>query len=305
MSDIRVGVTLPQFTGDPERLLDGVRRAEDSGLDSIWLFDHLWPLTGGKTRSMFECWSSLAFIAAATQRISIGTLVTRSSMRHPALLAKIAATVNEIAPGRLIVGIGSGDEASRAENESVGLPYYEGYERSQQLASTASTVKAFFERDEVEFSDPFVQLKGLRSNPRTADPPPVWVGGRSRVAIEVAATLADGWNGWGGTPAGYARAAERVRRLGSGRKVELTWASLVILAHSADEAERKLRGRPAAGYLIGPPDTVGERLGEFVRAGAQHIIVTFPDAWAPGNYETLAIMKSGLPTPTVAASDNG
>jgi alkanesulfonate monooxygenase SsuD/methylene tetrahydromethanopterin reductase-like flavin-dependent oxidoreductase (luciferase family) len=305
MSGTRVGVTLPQFTGDPERLLDGVRRAEDSGLDSIWLFDHLWPLTGGKTRAMFECWSSLAFIAAATEHISIGTLVTRSSMRHPALLAKIAATVNEVAPGRLIVGIGSGDEASRAENESVGLPYYEGYERSQQLASTVSMVKAFFDRDEVESINPFIEVKGLKPSPRSAAPPPVWVGGRSRVAIEVAATLADGWNGWGGTPEGYSRTAHRVRQLASGRRVDLTWASLVVLAGSTDEAERKLRGRPAAGYLIGNADIVGERLSEFVRAGAEHIIVTFPDSWAPGNFETLAAMKPGLPSPTAEDLDNG
>jgi alkanesulfonate monooxygenase SsuD/methylene tetrahydromethanopterin reductase-like flavin-dependent oxidoreductase (luciferase family) len=133
MTGVRLGVTLPQFTGDPSKLLDGARRAEDAGLDSVWLFDHLWPLTGGKSRSMFECWTSLAYIAAVTKRVTVGTLVSRSSMRHPVLLAKMAATVHAIAPGRLVVGIGSGDEASRPENDSVGLPYYPGRERTDQL----------------------------------------------------------------------------------------------------------------------------------------------------------------------------
>lgn len=277
MTGVRLGVTLPQFTGDPARLVDGVRRAEDCGLDSVWLFDHLWPLTGGKSRSMFECWSSLAYMAAATKRVTLGTLVTRSSMRHPALLAKIVSTVNEIAPGRLIVGIGSGDEASRVENESMGLPFYEGRARTEQLASTVSVVKSF--------------------GPLSPSPPPVWVAGRSRAALEVAATLADGWSGWGGTPEAFARAGERVRRLAAGRAVELAWASLVLLASTPAEAQKKLGSRPPSGYLTGDRDAVGERLSEFVRAGAGHIIATFPDSSEPGNLEALAGMRSRLPSP--------
>lgn len=297
MTGVRLGVTLPQFTGDPSKLLDGARRAEDAGLDSVWLFDHLWPLTGGKSRSMFECWTSLAYIAAVTKRVTVGTLVSRSSMRHPVLLAKMAATVHAIAPGRLVVGIGSGDEASRPENDSVGLPYYPGRERTDQLASTVSVVNSFLRHEVVDQSDEFTELKGLPATPRTSTPPPLWVGGRSRAALKVAATLADGWNGWGGTPQRFAHDARRLRLLAGGRPIVLSWASLVILASSPAEAERKLRGRSPTDYVTGDVDTVCARVEEFVRAGAGHIIATFPDSSEPGNFEALAAMGSRLPSP--------
>ena len=105
-------------------VVDGAHRAREAGLDSVFVFDHLWPLTGGKERPIFESWTTLAHIAAVTDTMDIGTLVTRSSLRHPAVLAKMAATVASIAPGRLIVAIGSGDEMSRPENEAYGIPYF-------------------------------------------------------------------------------------------------------------------------------------------------------------------------------------
>src|ERR671915_1147412 len=116
-----LGATLPQFTDDGHAFVEAAQRAESLGLDSVWLFDHMWPLTGGKTRPVIESWTALAHLAAATSRITVGTLVTRSTLRHPLLLAKMAATVGAIAPGRVIVGIGSGDEQSRNENEAFGL----------------------------------------------------------------------------------------------------------------------------------------------------------------------------------------
>ena len=291
MSELRVGVTLPQFTDRAEKLLDGARRAEECGLDSIWLFDHIWPLTGGSSRPIMECWSSLAYIAAATTRVTVGTLVTRSSMRHPAVLAKMAATVNEIAPGRLIVGIGSGDAASRRENESIGLDYFEGRARIGQLRSTVAVVKGFFGADLVERADEFVNVRGLPACPRTGPPPSIWVAGRGDAVLRIAGTLGDGWNGWGGTPESYARDCATMRTFANHRRVEATWGGLVLLASSAAEAEKKLRGRPPSGYITGDAETVRERLAGFVAAGARHLIVTFPDSSVPGNFETLAEMN--------------
>jgi alkanesulfonate monooxygenase SsuD/methylene tetrahydromethanopterin reductase-like flavin-dependent oxidoreductase (luciferase family) len=295
VSQVRLGVTLPQFTDDPERLVDAARRAEECGLDSVWLFDHLWPLTGGKSRAIFECWSSLAYVVATTQRVAVGSLVTRSSMRHPAVLAKIAATSNAIAPGRVVVGIGSGDAASRGENEAIGLPYFGGRSRIDQLASSVTIVRSFFESDEVHHSDDFVRIRGLPPSPRPSPRPRVWVAGRGRATLEVAATLGDAWNGWGGRPEDFRRDAQIVRELAGARRVHLTWAGLVLLADSRAEAAAKLGNRPASNYLIGDFDTVCNRIAQYVGAGAEHVIVTFPDSWAPENFEALAAMRPLLP----------
>ncbi|HEY7874314.1 MAG TPA: LLM class flavin-dependent oxidoreductase, partial [Actinomycetota bacterium] len=79
MKGLRIGVSLPQFTSDAAAFVAGVERARAVGLHSIWLYDHLWPLSGGKDRPVLEAWSALAWLAASTDDVEIGTLVTRSS----------------------------------------------------------------------------------------------------------------------------------------------------------------------------------------------------------------------------------
>jgi alkanesulfonate monooxygenase SsuD/methylene tetrahydromethanopterin reductase-like flavin-dependent oxidoreductase (luciferase family) len=290
MTDVLVGSTLPQFTDDRDRFIEGVKRAAASGLDSIWVFDHMWPLTGKKARPVLECWTTLAWIAAATENIKIGTLVTRSSLRHPAILAKMAATVAAIAPGRLIVAVGSGDDMSRDENESFGIPYWEGEERVRQLASTVEVLADFFEWGSVHRSDDFVNVSDLPASPKT-DAPTLWVGGRSDDVIDVAARRADGWNGWGGTPDRFAQDVQRVLDLAGDRQVEMSWAGLGMLAETDEQARELLGDRGRAGdseeWIWGAPEKVAERLNSFVQSGARHVILTFSHAWQEGTFELL------------------
>jgi alkanesulfonate monooxygenase SsuD/methylene tetrahydromethanopterin reductase-like flavin-dependent oxidoreductase (luciferase family) len=256
---VKLGVTLPQFTGDPHALLRSARRAAAAGLDSVWVFDHLWPLSGGKERPILECWSTLAWIAGALEeKVIIGTLVTRSSLRNPALLARMAATVADMAPGRVIVGIGSGDAASRPENEAFGIPYWEGEERHDQLFETAAAVRA--------------HLAGRA---------PVWIGGRSRAIRRAAGRVADAWNGWGGTPERFARDAREVKG------ARLTWGGLAVLASTDTAAAEKAGKRNPAEYVIGGPARLAGHLAGIAAAGAEHAVITFPDAAASGPYELL------------------
>lgn len=288
MKELLVGVSLPQFTDDPLKLLDGVQRAEAAGLDSVWLFDHLWPLSGSRDRPIFECWSTLAWLAASTESIRIGTLVTRSSLRHPVLLAKMAATVGAIAPGRVTVGIGSGDEASRAENEAFGIRYYPGDERIDQLVSTVKVVRSYLNEATVSHRDRFATVDALPASPRPAPPPRIWVGGRSEQVLEVAGSHADGWNGWGGTPEVFAADAQLALDYAGDRPMELSWAGQVVFGVTADDARDKLGARDPRHYIVGAPGAVTERLQAFVDAGARHLIIGFHDAGTPGAYETLA-----------------
>lgn len=284
---VLVGATLPQFTGDARAFVDAARRAEAAGLDSVWMFDHLWPLTGGKRRPILECWSALAYVAAATERVLVGTLVTRSSLRHPAVLAKMAATVASIAPGRLVVAIGSGDASSRPENESFGIPYHASDRRVAQLRSAVAVVRSYLHDSAVTHRDDFVAVDRLSPSPRPSRPPALWVAGRSGEALAVAAGLGDGWNGWGGTPEEFARDAALVASEAGDRPIELTWGGLVGLAGDDGEAERRFGGR-GPDWTVGGPETVAARLAAFVDAGARHVVCTLPDAGAPGALERLA-----------------
>jgi alkanesulfonate monooxygenase SsuD/methylene tetrahydromethanopterin reductase-like flavin-dependent oxidoreductase (luciferase family) len=283
---VLLGVTLPQFTDDRDRFLDGARRAEAAGIDSIWVFDHLWPLSGDKQRPILESWTSLAYLAEATERVHIGTLVTRSTLRHPAVLAKMAATVGEIAPGRLIVGIGSGDEASRKENEAFGLPYWSGDDRIDQLRSIVEVLLSFLTQDEVTREDDFASIESLPASPRPRPRPSIWVGGRSGDALETAGLLADGWNGWDATPERFAQDASIASGYVAERAFEISWGGLVALGRDQDEALSRLGGRDPRTHIVGSPGDVASGLRGFVEAGASHLIAAFPDPWRPGVYES-------------------
>ena len=274
----RIGVTLPQFTGDGDAFTAAARRAEASGLDSVWVFDHLWPLTGGKQRPVLEGWTALAWLAAVTDRIGIGTLVTRSTMRHPAVLAKMAATVASVARGRVTVGIGSGDSRSRAENDAFGLPYLGGAERVAQLEDTVAVLRQHG-RGAVSYRGPYVSVRGLPAGPRVARAPALWVAGRSPAAIRVAGRLADGWNSWGSTPEVFAEGVERLADAAGDRIVEPTWGGIVVLAGTDAEARALATARRSAeDFVVGGPETVAERLCELVEAGARHLVLTLPNA---------------------------
>jgi alkanesulfonate monooxygenase SsuD/methylene tetrahydromethanopterin reductase-like flavin-dependent oxidoreductase (luciferase family) len=294
MSDVLVGATLPQFTDDPDRFIAGAQRAEDLGLDSVWLFDHLWPLSGGKERPVLECWTALAWLAAETTSIRIGTMVTRSSLRHPAVLAKMAATVGEIAPGRVTIAVGSGDELSRDENEAYGIPFYDEDDRVDQLVSAVRCVHHCLNEESVTMDDDFVTLKDLPTSPTPEPRPSLWVGGRSDDVLEVAGALADGWNGWGGGPDRFAQDAASVTAYAGDRSIEFSWGGLVMLGRDDDDAGAKMGDRNPKMWVFGGPETVAGRLQRFVDAGARHVIATFPDPWRDGVYEGLAEVKSRL-----------
>lgn len=291
MTQVRLGVTLPQFTADGDAFARAALHAEELGLDSVWVFDHLWPLSGGRERPVLESWTALSYLAAGTENIGLGTLVTRSTLRHPAVLGKMAATVAVIAPGRLTVAVGSGDEASRDENESFGIPYFAESDRLDQFESTVTTLLDYLSGRSVSRRDRFVTLNELPPSPIPEDRPAIWVAGRSDDALEIAGTHGDGWNGWGGTPERFAQDAAGVAEYAhaaGNRAVELTWGGLVVLAADDDAARAKLGKRRPSDYVVGGPASVARHLALLVDAGARHLICTFSDAGDPAVYELLA-----------------
>ena len=258
-----LGLTLPQFSTDPGAALAAGRDAHRLGFGGVFVFDHMWPLGGPRTRAALECWTLLAAVAAEVGRpgrpgaMRVGTLVTRAGVRAPALVARMAATVGELAGVPPIVGVGRGDLANREENLAFGLPFGDVAERSAALAATV------------------VALRG----PLAAGAE-VWVGGVGPGARELAGRLADAWNGWALTPEELAAGLADARRAAeaAGRDpaaVAGTWGGQVLVAPERAEAEARLArwgaDRPpaeVARVVAGDPDTVLDRLGALGQAGA-------------------------------------
>jgi alkanesulfonate monooxygenase SsuD/methylene tetrahydromethanopterin reductase-like flavin-dependent oxidoreductase (luciferase family) len=198
--------TAPQMVTYEELLRVWSEADEIPAIEHAWLFDHLMPI-GGADRSgpIFEGWTLLAAMAAQTMRIRLGLLVTSNRFRPPAMLAKIAATVDVVADGRLDFGIGAGSRpsvpAARREYEAVGLPYDDFSTSVESLAEACTVIRRLWTEDEpFDFDGAHVKLSGAICNPKPPqDPhPPIMIGGRSTPLLRVVAEHADLWNIPGG-----------------------------------------------------------------------------------------------------------
>src|ERR1700681_4668303 len=187
---MRVGVTLPTFRDD-DAALAAARRAEDLGLDGVFVFDHLWPM-GAPDRPAMSAFPVLGAVAAVTTRISLGPLVARVGLVPNAVLVAELLSLNLMAPGRLIAGLGTGDRKSAPENLAYGIPVEEPDARRLALLEVARPVLA----------------AGV----------PVWIGGGSPPTIELAAEVGAAVNLWEGQPAAVAALQTRC---------EVTWAGPV------------------------------------------------------------------------------
>lgn len=188
---MRLGVTLPSFHDGAAPALDAARQAEALGLDGVFAFDHLWPL-GHRERPVLSVFPLLGAVAAVTSRIQLGPLVARVGLVPDDVLVAQLLSLHGMAPGRVIAGLGTGDERSAAENRAYGIPYGRADERRLSVLACG---------------------RRLRQAGVT-----VWVGGGSVATSELAAELGAALNLWQGQPA--ALAALQVRS-------EVTWAGPV------------------------------------------------------------------------------
>jgi alkanesulfonate monooxygenase SsuD/methylene tetrahydromethanopterin reductase-like flavin-dependent oxidoreductase (luciferase family) len=265
---VRLGLTLPSFVEDPERPVAVARAAEAAGLHGVFVFDHLFRTApSGELRPALECLGLLGAVAAATQRISVGTLVARATLRPSESLAAGLDTVLRIAGPRLLVGLGAGDGESRAEMETFGLPF--GTEADRVIALRAT-------------------LRVLRDRGY-----PIWIGGRARHIGLVAAEGADGWNRWGGTVSQFAQELAEVRGLAERvapepRPFTPSWGGLVLLGRTEAEAEAKRSARRVSPeVIVGGPEQVADQLRPYAEAGAEWLIVGPLDSSDPDNASIL------------------
>jgi len=280
-----LAVTMPQFSAEPGPALEACRDARRLGFGGAFVFDHLWPL-GAPTRPALECWTLLAALAAGVGDraggaggFRVGTLVTRAGLRAPALVARMAATVGQLAGVPPVIGVGRGDPGNRDENQAFGLPFPGAAERTQAVRDTVAALRG----------------------PLAGSPPPeVWVGGTGPTGRELAGRLADAWNGWGLAAEELAAGLAAVRRTAeeAGRDpaaVAGTWGGQVLVAPGPGEAEAMLArwgaGRPpgeVARVVAGDPEAVLARLRALGDAGAAWCVLAFVGGSGAGMRALLA-----------------
>ncbi|MFD1540770.1 LLM class flavin-dependent oxidoreductase [Nonomuraea guangzhouensis] len=174
-------------------------------IEHAWLFDHLMPIFGDPNGPTYEGWTLLSALAPQTRRLRIGVLVTSNRFRPPAMLAKIAATVDIVSGGRLDFGIGVGSRPghplARREYEAHGLPFHDTAHAVGSLTEACTVIRRLWtETEPFDFHGTHVQLTGAFCSPKPVQRPhpPIIIGGRSAATLRVVAEHADLWNIPGG-----------------------------------------------------------------------------------------------------------
>ncbi|HXF56817.1 MAG TPA: LLM class flavin-dependent oxidoreductase [Actinomycetota bacterium] len=278
---MKVGLLLPMFTRDAGRVLEAARSAERLGFDGVFAFDHFFPPGAPPDRPALEAFTTLAAVAQVTSRVVVGTLVTRAVLRPAGLVAKMAATLDLVSGGRMVLGVGTGDPIDRPEHRAFGFPELSVRARREHLAETVRALKAVFRGERFPGGDHVPALDGpLLPPPVRPGGPPVWVGAQADEAVRIAGALADGWNGWGFPPEAFRRKAELLSEAAgrAGREAEATWAGIALVGEDEAEARRLLDRRREQGLndelaFHGTAEEFAEYLRALARAGASWAIV--------------------------------
>jgi alkanesulfonate monooxygenase SsuD/methylene tetrahydromethanopterin reductase-like flavin-dependent oxidoreductase (luciferase family) len=275
----RVGVQLPEverYVPWPE-LIAMARDAEAAGFDGIWVGDHLlYDLPDGSTRGPWEAWTSLAALAAVTERVELGPLVASTSFHAPAMLAKQAATVDAISGGRLVVGLGAG--WNEREYRAFGFPYDH---RVSRFEEAFTIVRTLLREGRIDHAGTYYSVEDCVLDPAPARPggPPLMLGSIGPRMLRIGLPHVQAWNVWwsdyGNTPAGFAAVRERVEaaaaEVGRGPgEVEATAAVLV----SVPGGEGRLMGdsgKVGVPPVQGSPEDVAAHVSALADAGARSV----------------------------------
>ena len=303
MSKPEIGVYLPQMGFTYEQILHRAQRCDELGIDSLWLYDHLYG-PGAPDYPSMEAWTLATALLSRTERIQVGHMVLCNQFRHPAVLAKMATTLDQISAGRLQLGIGSG--SIEDEHHRVGLEWGTFRERSERLGETLEILHQAFTNEVIDFTGKHFTVRDMpiKPGPVQQPRPPIVVGGvGEKYTLPLVARYADVWN----VPT-YAlgELAHKVSVLRSicdevGRdpsSIVLSVEAVMALAPDdgalpvVRELAEKRFGVPAFGLkeggLIGTPPAIVDRLHELQNLGFGQIVVFTHDRGSDATLELLA-----------------
>jgi alkanesulfonate monooxygenase SsuD/methylene tetrahydromethanopterin reductase-like flavin-dependent oxidoreductase (luciferase family) len=271
---VRVGIQLPEVEREvrwPE-VVAIARAAEEGGFDSIWLGDHLLYRGGGRPeRGPWDVWTQLAALAAATERVRLGPLVACTAFHPPGILARMAASVDDVSGGRLVLGIGAG--WNEAEFRAFGIPFDHHVSRFEEAFEI---VRRLLAGERVTFSGRFSTVEGAVLLPPPARRIPLMIGANRPRMLSIALPHVDAWNTWwdefGNDPtrfaelnAGTGAAAELVGR--DPREVERSACLLVAVDPSSQERQ------PNPDAPAVPLEELGAALETLAEGGADEVIL--------------------------------
>lgn len=257
-----IGVSIRTIRAEPRWWLESARRLEDAGYAGVWAWDHFMG-RGDRTVPVVESWTILTAAAATTKRMTIGPFVLNVMNRHPAVLARMASTLQIVSGGRLILGIGIGGHP--AEHASLGIPFPEAPERVARVEEAVAVLRALWAGGPVTRPSPFYPLVDAYARPIPDPAPRILVGGETAPGARLAGRIGDGWstfvNNFEANLPAYLEAVEA-----SGRRRE---DQLVIVGYQGEDWLD--HGRLAGTGWVLDPRATWQRWHE---AGADGAIVT-------------------------------
>jgi F420-dependent oxidoreductase-like protein len=294
---LKFGLSLPQgWTMELASMKDPVeayeamtcvaQTADEVGFESAWLADHFHTRPVLSQEVTFECWTTTAALMRDTRRIRIGQTVTCNGYRNPALLAKMASTVDVLSHGRLNFGIGAG--WFEHEYRAYGYDYPDTGDRLRRLREAVQVILAMWTQEEAVFEGKYYQVRGAINQPKGTQKPhiPLLIaGGGEKVTLKLVAQYADACNVYGNLEIieqkltvlkGHCEAIGR-----DYESIHRTVATCCCIAETNELAQAKLPAGLEHLYgnsvLVGTPDTIRKRLADFEAIGIQEVILGFPD----------------------------
>jgi F420-dependent oxidoreductase-like protein len=296
------GVIVPQGwrmdlvgISDPSEAYETMTRvaqeADTLGYHSIWLYDHFHTVPTPTQEVTFECWTSTAALARDTRRVRIGQMVTCNSYRHPALLAKMASTVDALSQGRLDVGIGAG--WYEEEYLAYGYPFSSTHERLERLREAVEIILAMWTQQEATFEGTYYQVRGAINQPKGVQQPhiPLLIGGGGeKVTLRLVAQYANACNIGGDIPTikhklavlkqhceALGRDYETIKRTTLIDDCVIAETEADVLAKLTPQQRDNLKELHKT-WLIGTPEQIRQRLADYEEAGIQELVVRFVDS---------------------------
>lgn len=256
---MRYGIDVSQHQLTWDELLARTRWAEDAGFDGAWVFDHFKALYGDPGGPCFEGWTLLAALAARTERIRLGTLVTGVTYRHPSILATEAVTVDHISGGRLELAVGAA--WFEKEHVELGVEFPPAAERIHRLEEAVQIMRALMTEDGADFDGRYYSLKDATYNPKPVQSPmpPLWIGGSGeKLMLPLIARHADIWH--------------------AGGSLETLERKSALIDRHAEAAGRDPKDIGRASYLAAsePFDVAKRRRDDLEAAGFDYVVVSWP-----------------------------